>query len=540
MRFCLIGWILLYLCGASAFAAPQLDANIRTMVNKRIESGELSSVVIGVIDGNDSAVIGFGKVGKNVPDAQTIYEIGSVTKTFTAFLLAHAVKTGVVKLDQTVATLLPGYAIPELEGKPITLLDLATHYSGLPRMPDNFSPKQLDNPYADYTTVALKNFLASYHLPRAAGMFFEYSNLGYALLGQALSVQADMTYADLIKKKITTPLGMTSTDVTFSPAMQSRLATGHNAEGKSVANWDMTTLAGAGGLHSDAQDLILYLQALMHPSDKNSSPLVLVQTVQRPTDQSDTNIGLAWNIQQLRGQSVVWHNGMTGGYASYVGFTADGQHGVVILSNTARFVDDIGFAILVPGAPPAPQPIVVAPRLLADYSGRYALAPNVVVTIEPSAIGLTVQATGQQSFSAYATARDEFFLRDLDAQLSFRRNTAGAVEAVMLHQNGHDSFCKKLPGEMPGPATYLEPGKLQQYVGIFTLEGGWPFAVAIDNNQLYGQAKGQGRFPLQAVAPDEFSYAAADIKISFKRDLQGSVNRLILHQGGNDTPAPKQ
>jgi CubicO group peptidase (beta-lactamase class C family) len=347
-----IALALLCLIGPKAWATPPLDDNVRVVVNAWIERGVLSSAVIGIIDGSDTAVYGFGKVGADVPTAQTVYEIGSVTKTFTALLMAQSVSAGTATLDESVSNLLPDYSIPMFSGKPITLLDLATHTSCLPRMPSNFEPKQPENPYADYDTAKLKSFLKNYRLPCEPGTGNEYSNLGFGLLGQALAEQAKTTYTDLVETQITMPLGMTSTHVTLTPTMKALLAPGHDEDGMKVANWDEDALAGAGALRSNAQDLMRYLQAHMHPTNADTSPYALVQKAQRPT--RFAQIGLAWGIGSMRGRSVVSHSGRTGGYASFVGFTADGRRGVVFLTNTSTSVEGIGFAILVPVDKSAP------------------------------------------------------------------------------------------------------------------------------------------------------------------------------------------
>jgi CubicO group peptidase (beta-lactamase class C family) len=120
-----------------------------------------------VVDGDKSEVVAFGKVDGKVPDGDTVYEIGSVTKTFTATLLARAVLSGRVTLDTPVGQLLPDFKIPSRGGKEITLGDLAAQHSGLPRLPSNFLPRDPANPYADYDAEKLKAFLAGYELARS-------------------------------------------------------------------------------------------------------------------------------------------------------------------------------------------------------------------------------------------------------------------------------------------------------------------------------------------------------------------------------------
>lgn len=518
------------MAAVAAHAAPQLAENLRISLQSRVDSGELASVVVGVIEGADSAVYGFGKAGERMPDAQSVYEIGSITKTFTGVLLGQAVKSGTARLDQPVAQLLPAYQVPEFKGTPITLLDLATQTSGLPRMPDNIRPARADNPYADYTAVELKAFLAKHQMARQPGTLYEYSNLGTGLLGHALSELAKKSYGDLIRDQIAVPLGMNSTSVALSPSMRARLMPGHSALGQPVANWDMAVLAGAGALRSNAQDMVRYVQAMM--SAGPDSAYALARQVQRPTDgKKGGQIGLFWHISTVRGTPVVWHNGMTGGYASFAGFTGDGMRGVVVLTSSAVSLDNVAMASLVPGAKEEPKQLVLAPELLAEYAGRYLLQPGVILTVKLAPFGLTMQVAGQNKVPAYASARDEFFARANDSRFSFKRASSGGVESVEGQQNGRVVSAKKLGPRMP---IVLDAATLEHYRGNYMLSVGGALAITVDGGQLYAQAMGQAPFPLSATQKDEFYYEAADIEISFKRNADGKVRQLVLRQEGRD------
>src|SRR5258707_10206030 len=219
--------------------AGLLPERVEKAAQEGIEAGTYQTLVFGVVDGDKSEVEVFGKLddGK-APDGDTIYEIGSVTKTFTATLLARAVLSGRVTLDTPVTQLLPDFKIPSRSGKEITLGDLGTQHSGLLRMPSNFLPRDLANPYADYDAAKLKAFLAGYRLPRDPGASHEYSNLGFGLLGYALAQLEHTTYGAVIDEQILKPLGMTmsGTSMTmsgtvFTDVMRAHLAPGHDYTG---------------------------------------------------------------------------------------------------------------------------------------------------------------------------------------------------------------------------------------------------------------------------------------------------------------------
>ncbi|KAB8061170.1 serine hydrolase [Janthinobacterium sp. FT14W] len=441
----------LCLLGSAALAAPVLDDAVRRRAEELTRTGLHPSIVIAVIEGKNSAVYGFGSVhaGKNAkPGADTVYQIGSVTKTMTGLLLAHAVVDGKVKLDEPVATLLPSYKVPAFDGKTISMLDLATHYSALPRLPDNFAPKDPANPYADYTEAKQRQFLAAYHLPRAPGGAFDYSNIGYAVLGTALAAQAGTSYEALLQSRIAVPLGMRSTSNQPSHGMLARLAPGHLLTGEATPAWDLNVVAPAGGVYSSARDMVAYLQAYMF---KPLRPYALAVKPRRPlAPGSDTKVGLAWLLEQQHGHSYAWHSGQTGGYTSYAAFTTDGKRGVVVLTNTARTVDALGLSALLPGTPlpPLKKPLaaIEVPRAaLAEYVGEYPSGAEFTLSVTLGKAGLEAAGTGVGSAPVFASAKDQFFFRAIDAELAFTRDATGKIVSAVLTQGGQDVVLPRKP-----------------------------------------------------------------------------------------------
>ncbi|MFZ6759352.1 serine hydrolase [Undibacterium sp. Ji50W] len=534
-------------------AAGDVASSVQKIASARVSSGAVPGMVVATITGQEQKLQGFGLVsnGKSQPhqpDASTVFEIGSVSKTFTALLLADMQVHAQVKLDDAVAALLPDYSIPQYQGRVITLLDLATQTSALPRLPANMAPRQPDNPYADYTENNLREFLRSYQLTRAPGAKYEYSNLGFGLLGQALSARAGKSYAELVQERIAKPLGMTDTGIALTATMQNNLATGHDAVGKPVANWDMPTLAGAGGLRSNAQDMLRYLHAHMHSADvKLPAGLQLVQQPLRPTGSPGLQIALAWHVQSVRGQTVIWHNGMTGGYASFIGFTADGQRGVVVLANASVSVDDIGMTALLPATPATDASKAGEIRLTAkemtEYTGRYQLAPGAILNISAGPDGLLAQISGQPQAPVFWRKKDEFFYKVVEASLQFERDASGKIQSLTLLQNGHASPAARIGDAGPEPAKRTEIAipaeQLKQYAGSYTLAPGFKLIITEQAGQLYAQATGQGRNPVFAQAPDEFFYKVVDAQLSFQRQADGKIKGLVLHQNGQDMPGPR-
>ena len=332
-----------------AFSQNKLPNDITESIKKRIEYGYTPSIVVGIIDKDGPQYYTFGTktIGGQSVNEHTIYEIGSISKTFTAILLAQMVQEGKLKTDDAAQKYLPGTVkLPVKEGKQITMGLLSDHTSGLPRMPNNFAPKDPANPYVDYTVEQMYDFLNNYTLTRDIGSAMEYSNLAAGLLGHILSLKAGKSYEDLIVSKIASPLAMKSTKITFDKQMIKNLATGHS-QGEQVSNWDIPTLAGAGAIRSSLNDMLIYLAANMGSKKSTLYPAMqLTHQARHDKAGGGTRVGLGWIISKGAEGDVIWHNGGTGGYRTFIGFVKETGKGVVVLTNSNQGADDIGMRIL--------------------------------------------------------------------------------------------------------------------------------------------------------------------------------------------------
>jgi D-alanyl-D-alanine-carboxypeptidase/D-alanyl-D-alanine-endopeptidase len=440
--------VTLVLLAHAGAAAVLPDKDIRAILAERIdEQRQGVAMVVGVIDPSGRRTISYTSVkkGEGPVDANTVFEIGSVTKVFTALLLADAVRRGEVALTDPVSKYLPpNVKVPERGGKKITLADLATHTSGLPRMPANIHPKDAANPYADYTVPQLYEFLSAAELTRDIGSKYEYSNLGGGLLGHALARRAGTDYETLVRTRILEPLGMKSTAITLSKTMKERLAPGHDARLQPAANWDLPTLAGAGALRSTANDLLTFLAANIGiEKSPLAESMAAMIAARRPTGTPNLEIALGWHIWTRDGHEIIWHNGGTGGYRTWIGFEPKSRTGVVVLSNTSTNAgaDDIGLHLLDPAFPLLQPPkqrqeVKVDAAVLEKYTGRYQLAPNFIITVTRDGDQLYAQATDQPRFEIFAESPTEFFLKVVDAQLTFVVDANGRATSLVLHQNG--------------------------------------------------------------------------------------------------------
>lgn len=341
--------------GACAQSLPNSpvppDSEIRRILADRIAGAWKGvGIVVGVIEPKGTRVVAYGSLDqgdKRTLDGDTIFEIGSVTEVFTSLLLADMVQRGEVALSDPVAKYLPeGVKVPERGGRRITLEDLATHTSGLPRLPSNLKPANPENPYADYSEARLYQFLSTYKMWRDVGSGFEYSNLGGGLLGHALARRAGMSYEALVTSRIAQPLHLRSTRITLSAEMKARLAVGHNARLVAVPNFDYQALAGSGALRSTANDLMVFVAANLGYTKSPLAPaMAAMLKVRRPTTIPGTEMALGWVVAS---DGIVWRNGSTAGYRSFVGYEPKSRLGVAVLSNTFTNtgLNDIGMHLL--------------------------------------------------------------------------------------------------------------------------------------------------------------------------------------------------
>ena len=335
---------------------------------------------------------------------------------------------------------------PEYEGRSITLLDLATHTSGLPR--ESFHPRDESNPYADYTMDQMYVFLSGYRLTRAPGSSFEYSNYGFGLLGNLLVRRAGQAdYEALLLERITRPLGMDSTRIELTPEMLSRLATPHLSYSVVTSNFDIPTLAGCGAIRSTANDMLTFLAANMGMTETELQPaLQLANTPQRLMDGLDY-MGLGWVLPNS-GKGIHWHNGETGGYHSYLGWDPQRKIGVVVLANAAVYIEDIGLQ-LIRRLPLTP--VSIDPQVLASYAGRYQLpgisqeVKEVVVTIRVDGTRIFIQAPNKPEYELLARSENQFYPRAFDAEITFYKNASGEVDRLVLVESGETFEAKKVP-----------------------------------------------------------------------------------------------
>lgn len=387
--------------------------------------------------------------GAPAVDERTLFEIGSISKTFTALLLADAVQRGAVELDGAVEDVLPGgLLLRDRAGQPLRWRDLATHRSGLPRLASNMKPGKEADPYADYGWDELAQFLRRWRAAKLRDEAFEYSNLGFGLLGQALGFQAGMPFAELLQQRVFAPLGLEGIAVS-SNGGPPRVA-GHDADGRRVAAWHFTdATAGAGALVADARSLARYAQAALGLFDHPLGEAFAMCLRRHGDGGAPMNpMGLAWILAPLNGRTVFNHDGGTFGFSSSMWLDPARRRAAAVLSNAAMPVNRLALHLLDDSVPmPNPQldqsvtrqqAAPADPDELAALAGVYALNAQFEVIVRADGERLFAQATGQGEFELFRQARQRarrFFARVAPLEIEFD-GEHGLPPAFTLYQGG--------------------------------------------------------------------------------------------------------
>ncbi len=499
-------------------------------------AGERPGAVIALaIDGDERGLAQAGRwslTEDRLADEHTAFEIGSITKVFTSLLGAQAAQDGVWDWNAPIGA---GFA-----ESPITGAMLATHTSGLPALPVDFPAQSLADPYRNLDLAALRTGYAATldatELPELPAKW-SYSNMGVAVLGQAIAASLDGDYASLLSERVLEPLGLSETWMSTpeSPTPET-MAPGFNADG-AASRWRFEAYAPAGALVSTAADLERFARAMLRPD----APVGETMAAHAQTGQGDA-MGYGWFIREVNGEPVYWHGGGTGGYRSFVGVQPATGRAMVVLGARDQDVSGIGIGWFqgLLEAREADAETTVDP---AVYVGDYPLAPSMVLRVFVENGVLQVQGTSQPAFPLVAQGEDQFVIDGVPARLVFDRDGTGTITGLVLHQGGR---------EMPAPwheagsvdsdrkGVSLTVAQLEGLEGDYALAPTVTVTITRSGTQILARLTGQPTMPIYASAPDEFFYDVVDAQITFERDGSGTVTGLVLHQNGRDMPAKKR
>lgn len=431
---------------AAPFSRSDLDREVAPLLSQK----SVQALSIAVVRPEETVAAHFGQLAPDIsaaPDDETVYEIGSISKVFTSLLLADAVVRGEVSLDTPIAKLLPiDVVLPGGAGDRITLRMLATHTSGLPRIPAEVPPDDYTNPYARYGESGMWATLRGVHLDFEPGTGAGYSNLAAGLLGTLLARNAGVTYEQLLRARILAPLGMARTAVDLDAGERRRLAPPFASDGKPWMPWDFQALAGAGGIRSTLPDMVRFARAMLKPEGtplRDAIELAWASSKLASTV-SPGGQALGWMIAGDR--ETRWHNGMTGGFHAAIFVNRAAAVATVVLSNRSH---PVGTQLAertfraASGRPALPTPnamrseIALAPEQIDRCVGTFRLNAKLALVCERRNNSLFVTLTGRPTDRLFAAAGDTFFSRRAPVELKFELPDSGAqAPAVLLIQGG--------------------------------------------------------------------------------------------------------
>lgn len=532
------------------------DEDLNVMLRYLVEDGETPGIILGMIDADGSTRIvqaGSAGPGTRPLGPRTVFEIGSINKTFTGAILADMVARGEVALEDPVQKYLPeGVRVPSRNGRQITLLDLTTHRSGLPRLASNMAPADPANPYADYTVEQLYAFLNGHELRRDIGAEYEYSNLGVGLLGHALGRAAGTSIQTLIQQRILEPLGMRMTSYGRDGAVAEWLAKGHAENGGVVPYWDLSdAVAGAGGLRSSMEDMLTYLRAQLGPPDTDLERAMRVTQQVHHRFADGRAGGLGWGVRTEDGRTIVSHGGGTAGFNTLIAFDPERRTGFVMLTNTGGFDDDFAMDFLRRGAPLDLPQARVARDVLARYAGEYEMAPgrSAFVRLEDDGT-MTLRVPGNVRFRMYADSDSTFFVKRAPWRVRFTRDAAGAVGGLVIDTDGTERPARRISDRAFTPAQEaaavpdlpLTAEEMARYEGAYTLRVGersLPIRIFAQDGKLMSQAAGQSAFRLRSQGNHVFlAEFDAAVRVVFTVE-NGRATSLTLHQNGRAIPGSR-
>ena len=466
----------------------------------------------------------------SVPAEKVVFEIGSISKVFTGLLLAQAVLEKKLTFETTLKQALDAkQAFADDKVASITLAQLATHTSGLPRMPDNADFTVVD-PYGAYDTKKLGEWLASVKLDKAGPHELSYSNAGVAILGHVIERALGDSWSNLVRDRITKPLGMHDTMPEPTADMRQRLAPPFDGK-KEAHEWTFQAFAPAGGLRSTASDMMLFGRVLTHPE---TSPLrEAIQLAVKPLAEG---IGCCFFI----GDDLIGHNGGTGGYRTLLQAKPKTDQVRIVLINNAE-VEPVMVA----------RPLdreqftaVEGPKLseaeLKPYTGVFKLGKETKFTFVIRDGGLWCKLTGQAFLPYLHEKKDVFFHRGVAARVIFGRDASGAITSVTLDQNNQKQVAKRL--DEKAPEYLFRPAKeLEEFTGVYDfLPPDKVFTIELRRGMLFVQLTGQPFLPVFETKPGHFEYDVVFASLDFERDEAGKIKRLHITQNGLKLPALKR
>lgn len=513
--------------------SAQEDYDVKSALQELIDSHKVRGAIAMYIEDDKIGLIRLGEISderRELPhESSTIFEIGSITKVFTALLVQTLVDEDLLDWDGSISQYLSDVDFMNDEVANVTLRELATHRSGLPRLANNFTetkePGDPMDPYAKYGEHDLVSYLESFN-PLGLTKTYAYSNLGFAILGYIVAKSLDMTYPDALNQRVLHPLEMNNTSAKDDVSEDAGLAAGYSNTAN-MGPWHFNVHAGAGAIRSTGMDMYKFIRA--NYREANDSIHQALRSIREL--QYESNHALGWITESSTHDTTIFlHSGQTGGYASFLAIDPERNRGWVILTTSTE--SDIITKI---GASYYKEASELEPMDLSPYVGVYKLGENQYMTISDNYGKLQIQVTGQQPVVLDRTKDQVFELQSLNLMATFKFGEDGIANTLNWSQPGvaitaervDDSF-----GITTREEVSIDAKLLQQYVGQYQLSRTAIANVKHVDERLFVQVSGQPEFRVFPMSPTRFFYKVFDAEIEFEDDDDGSITGLVFHQAG--------
>lgn len=522
----------------------------------RMRAERTPSTVIAIADpGQEVRFISYGTLSptdQTAVNPHTLYEIGSITKSFTSVVWHILMKQHGLSAETSFQELLDMAGItakaPTYNGQHITLKHLLAHTSALPRLPGNMAPSDMNDPYREYTNEESYAFLESVTLEYAPGTRFAYSNYAYMLLGNLAERISGKPFESLLKEYITEPLNMAATSV--QPADESNIAAPTNA-GQVVLPWNMDHLRGLGELRSSASDLIRLVQAASKQLPFSHYEAFEFGRTPHATLRENYYMGPGWFIMTEHGDTLVYHGGGTGGFRTFAGYSLVSGRAIVVLANSNDDPVDIGRYLLnnAYGKAAYHDVSMMTEDDFRRLEGRYtsAMTPPFYITYEDHSLMGRMQ--GQPALPLTFVSPTEFRNRSVFATIKFKLDDNVATGFTLEQGSATIAFVRDadyVPAPDEPRSTYppaeidIPESVLHDYAGQFASTIGLQYTFTVQGGRLMATLTGQSPFQVFPSAQDEFFYRIVEAILRFERDDDGKVVAVTLHQGGQEIRFERQ
>ncbi len=548
--------ILLTLCALSTPAiavagtpAPTLDSEIDAMLSAAFPADAPGAAVIVVKDGSVVYRKGFGRANLElqVPiRPENVFEIGSVTKQFTAVAVMMLVEEGKLALDDDVRKHIPDF--PD-KGVKITVEHLLTHTSGVPSYTG--LPAWLKLWRQDMSPAEILALTKDLPLEFPPGTEFRYNNTGYTMLGMVIEKASGMSYGDFVARRIFEPCGMRSSLYGSKQALIANRAFGYTRGEKgweNAAYLSMTQPYAAGSLMSTVDDLAAWDRAVSGGKLLSKASWDRVFTPYKLANGESTGYSYGWGIATFDNHRVVRHNGGISGYVSEVLRMPDDRVFVAMLTNSDTPPVDTGFVVTKIAAAAIGKPyrepaaVTLDEKALDALVGVYDVDATTTRTVTREGTRLFTQRSGRPKLEVFAASPNELFYRDSFTRITIERDAAGVVTGMVMRTvEGPEQRAVRTNKPIPAEtvAITVDPAVLVKYVGVYEIAPTFAIEVTAEGGQLFAQATGQPKFELFAKTPTEFFLKVVDARVVFSTAADGAVSGLTLHQGGREIPGRK-